>query len=122
MINKVNIAEKFGLFNEYWQPKIIGEVNNFAVKAVKVRGEFVWHHHESEDEMFLVIHGRLIMQIRNQADIEVNEGEFIIIPHGVEHRPIATEECHILLFEPTATLNTGNIDNHSKTVSQPDHI
>ena len=122
MINKVNIAEKFGLFNEYWQPKIIGEVNNFAVKTVKIKGEFVWHHHDIEDEMFLVIHGRLIMQIRHQADIEVNEGEFIIIPRGVEHRPIATEECHILLFEPTETLNTGNIDNHSKTVSQPDHI
>jgi mannose-6-phosphate isomerase-like protein (cupin superfamily) len=109
-MEKVNIDEKLRLFTDYWNPRIIGELNGQYVKAVKVNGEFVWHHHDSEDEMFLVIKGTLIMEFRNKA-VSVNEGEFIIVPRGVEHRPVAKEEVHILLFEPATTVNTGNIEN-----------
>lgn len=109
-MEKVNIDEKLRLFTDYWNPRIIGELNGQYVKAVKVNGEFVWHHHDSEDEMFLVIKGTLIMEFRNKA-VSVNEGEFIMVPRGVEHRPVAKEEVHILLIEPATTLNTGNIEN-----------
>jgi len=109
-MEKVNIDEKLQLFTDYWNPRIIGELNGQYVKAVKVNGEFVWHHHDSEDEMFLVIKGTLIMEFRNKA-VSVNEGEFIMVPRGVEHRPVAKEEVHILLIEPATTLNTGNIEN-----------
>ena len=109
-MEKVNIDEKLRLFTDYWNPRIIGELNGQYVKAVKVNGEFVWHHHDSEDEMFLVIKGTLIMEFRNKT-VSVNEGEFIIVPRGVEHRPVAKEEVHILLIEPATTLNTGNIEN-----------
>ncbi len=109
-LGKVNIAEKFALFDEYWSPKIIGEINDSYVKAVKVKGEFVWHHHEHEDEMFLVVRGSLRMQFRDR-EIQLGEGEFIIVPRGIEHRPVADEETHILLFEPKTTLNTGNVRN-----------
>jgi mannose-6-phosphate isomerase-like protein (cupin superfamily) len=108
-MEKVNIDEKLRLFTDYWNPRIIGELNGQYVKAVKVNGEFVWHHHDSEDEMFLVIKGTLIMEFRNKT-VSLNEGEFIIVPRGVEHRPVAKEEVHILLIEPATTLNTGNID------------
>jgi mannose-6-phosphate isomerase-like protein (cupin superfamily) len=109
-MEKVNIDEKLRLFTDYWNPRIIGELNGQYVKAVKVNGEFVWHHHDSEDEMFLVIKGTLIMEFRNKT-VSLNEGEFIIVPRGVEHRPVAKEEVHILLIEPATTLNTGNIEN-----------
>ena len=109
-IEKVNLAEKFGLFDEHWSPKIAGEVNDAYVKLVKFTGEFVWHHHETEDEMFLVVKGSIRMRLRDR-DIEVGAGEFIIIPRGVEHMPVADEEAHVILFEPKTVLNTGNVTN-----------
>jgi mannose-6-phosphate isomerase-like protein (cupin superfamily) len=109
-MEKVNIREKLSLFNEHWHPRIIGELNGQHVKAVKLIGEFVWHHHDHEDELFLVIKGKLKMEFRDRIE-EINEGEFIIVPRGVEHKPVAEEEVHILLFEPDTTVNTGNVDN-----------
>ncbi|KAA3653863.1 MAG: cupin domain-containing protein [Chloroflexi bacterium] len=114
-MDKVNVSEKFARFTDYWSPKIVGELNEFHVKLVKIEGEFVWHHHEDEDEMFFVIKGTLIMKLRDK-DVVVNEGEFIVIPHGVEHKPVAETECHIMLFEPKETLNTGNVQDE-KTVA-----
>jgi mannose-6-phosphate isomerase-like protein (cupin superfamily) len=105
----VNLAEKLGRFAEYWSPKIVGEVNDMHVKLVKLKGEFVWHHHATEDELFLVVHGRLCMQLRD-GDRDVEPGEFIIVPRGVEHCPLAlTDEVHVLLLEPKTTVNTGNV-------------
>lgn len=109
-IEKVNLAEKFNLFEEHWSPKIAGEVNDSYVKLVKFTGEFVWHHHEAEDEMFLVVKGSMTMRLRDR-DIEVGEGEFIVVPRGVEHMPVANEEAHVILFEPKTVLNTGNVTN-----------
>lgn len=109
-MDKINLAEKFSLFTDYYNPRIIGELNSQHVKAVKLKGEFVWHKHDDEDEMFLVIKGRLTMKLRDKT-IEINEGEFLIVPRGVEHKPVAEEEVHILLFEPATTLNTGNVQN-----------
>jgi mannose-6-phosphate isomerase-like protein (cupin superfamily) len=106
----VNLRDKFARFNDYANPRIIGELNDCHVKAVKLKGEFVWHHHETEDELFLVVKGTLHMQFRDRTAI-VNEGEFIIVPHGVEHCPLAEEEVHIVLIEPKSTLNTGNLMN-----------
>jgi mannose-6-phosphate isomerase-like protein (cupin superfamily) len=106
-MDKVNIKEKFSLFNEYWSPKIAGEVNDMHVKLAKLKGEFDWHHHEQEDEMFLVIKGTLLIKLR-EKDIRLNEGEFFIVPKGVEHMPVAKEEVHVLFIEPKSTLNTGN--------------
>jgi mannose-6-phosphate isomerase-like protein (cupin superfamily) len=109
-MEKVNLKEKFSLFQEHWSPKIAGEVNDFYVKLAKLQGEFFWHLHEAEDEMFLVLKGRLLMRLKDR-DIQVEEGEFIVIPRGIEHLPVAEEEVHVLLFEPKSTLNTGNIRN-----------
>jgi len=106
----VNLAEKFRLFDDYWSPKIVGELNDSYVKLVKLNGEFVWHHHDAEDELFLVVKGRLLLRLRD-CDVWVNEGEFAIIPRGVDHLPIAPEEAHVLLLEPKSTLNTGNVRN-----------
>ena len=113
-VSVVNIAQKLSLFNEYWNPKIIGELNDHKVQAVKLKGPFEWHHHEKEDEMFLVIKGRLIIHFRDR-DVHINEGEFVIIPHLLEHKPEALEEVQILLIEPMAALNTGNVKT-DKTV------
>jgi len=107
---KVNLVEKLGLFREYWSPKIVGEVNDSYVKLVKFSGEFVWHHHEREDELFLVLKGRLLMKFHDR-DAWINEGEFIIVPRGAEHMPVAAEEVHVMLLEPKTTLNTGNVEN-----------
>lgn len=109
-MNKVNLAEKFATFSEHWSPKIAGELNGQHVKLVKFKGPFTWHHHEQEDEMFLVIKGSFIMEFRDR-NVTINEGEFIIVPRGVEHRPNAPEEAEVLLFEPATTLNTGNVEN-----------
>lgn len=109
-VEKVVIAEKLSRFTDHWNPRIIGELNGQHVKAVKLKGEFVWHHHDHEDELFLVIRGKLKMEFRDHT-VEVKEGEFIIVPRKVEHRPVAEEEVEILLFEPASTLNTGNLDN-----------
>ncbi len=110
MIEKVNLAEKLATFSDYCNPRIAGEVNNFHVKLVKLQGEFIWHHHDNEDELFLVVKGNLTIKLRD-GDIHLAEGEFVVIPHGVEHMPMAEEEVHILLFEPKETLNTGNVEN-----------
>lgn len=110
MIEQINLTDKFSLFQEYWSPKIVGELNDSHVKLAKLKGEFVWHHHENEDELFLVVKGRLLIKLRDR-DIWLNEGEFTIIPKGVEHLPVANEEVHVLLLEPKSTLNTGNVQN-----------
>ncbi len=107
---KVNVAEKFGQIHEYWKPYIAAELNGQLVKLDKLKGEFIWHHHEHEDEMFLVVKGRFRMELR-ERHVWLEEGEFIVIPRGVEHRPVAEEEAWIMLFEPAATLNTGNVQN-----------
>jgi mannose-6-phosphate isomerase-like protein (cupin superfamily) len=109
-MDKVNLLEKFKLFNEHWSPKIAGEINGQLIKLVKFKGEFIWHKHEEEDELFLVIKGNFIMALRD-GDIEIKEGEFIIIPKGTEHKPVAPEEVWVVLFEPASTLNTGNVTN-----------
>jgi len=114
-MDKVNLAQKFSLFQDYWSPKIVGEINDSHVKLVKLKGEFVWHHHETEDELFLVIKGSLLIKLRDQ-DIFLEEGEFVIIPRGVEHLPIAKDEVHVLLLEPKTTLNTGNNGNERTVV------
>jgi mannose-6-phosphate isomerase-like protein (cupin superfamily) len=106
----VNLAEKFGKIQDYWNPRMLGELNDFAVKAVKLKGEFVWHHHDVEDELFLVMKGTLRMRFRDHEAV-VCEGEFVIVPHGVEHMPVAEDEVHLILLEPKSTLNTGNIEN-----------
>ncbi|MCL4512151.1 MAG: cupin domain-containing protein [Bacteroidetes bacterium] len=109
-MQKINIAQKFGLFSGYWSPKIVGEINDPYVKLVKLKGEFVWHSHEKEDELFLVVKGKLVIKLRD-GDIELNEGDFFVVPKGVEHMPVADEEAHVLLLEPKTTLNTGNLRN-----------
>ncbi|MBW5470300.1 cupin domain-containing protein [Brevibacillus formosus] len=119
-MEKVNIAEKFSLFHEYWSPKIAGEINDSYVKLAKFKGEFVWHQHENEDEMFLVVKGKLLIKFRDK-DVWLNEGEFLIVPKGVEHMPVAEEEAHVLLLEPKTTLNTGDQVNE-KTVTDLETI
>lgn len=121
----VNLAGKFAAFDDHFNPRIIGELNNFQVKAVKVQGEFMWHRHEAEDEMFLVVKGELHMKLRDPDGREheevVRPGEFIIVPHGVQHMPYTREETHIVLVEPATTLNTGNLQNE-RTVAQLERI
>jgi len=109
-MDKVNLREKLALFAEQWSPKIVGQLNGQMVKLVKFQGEFVWHHHDHEDEMFLVVHGRFRMDFKDR-EVWLEEGEFLIVPRGVEHRPVAPQEAHVLLFEPATTLNTGNVQN-----------
>jgi len=112
----VNLNEKFSHFADHWHPRIIGELNDCHVKAVKFQGEFIWHHHDTEDELFLVVKGTLRMKFRDRESV-VREGEFVIVPRGVEHCPVADDEVHIVLIEPKSTLNTGNITNE-RTVAQ----
>ncbi len=110
----VNLAEKFSRFSEAWSPRIAGEINDCYLKLVKLRGEFVWHHHEAEDELFLVVKGKLRMKYREQGrerELIAGEGEFLIVPRGIEHMPVADEEVHVVLLEPKSTLNTGNVRN-----------
>ena len=109
-MNAVNLEEKLAQVNEHWHPTIVGEVNQDYIKVVKFIGEFVWHHHENEDEMFLVVKGTMRMKFRDR-DVLVGPGEFIIVPKGVEHMPVAEEEVHVVLIEPKSTLNTGNVRN-----------
>ncbi|MDP4264124.1 MAG: cupin domain-containing protein [Bacteroidota bacterium] len=109
-MEKVNLAEKLSSFSDYFNPRIAGELNGQQVKLVKFKGEFIWHHHDNEDELFYVVKGSFDMQLRDKT-ITVNAGEFLIMPRGVEHRPVAREEVEIMLFEPASTLNTGNIEN-----------
>ena len=117
---KVNMEQKFASFDEPWKPKIAGDLNGQHVKLVKLLGEFVWHHHDEEDELFLVVKGRFRMEFRD-GEVRVEEGEFVVVGRGVEHRPVAEEEAHVLLFEPASTLNTGNVRNE-RTVAELDRI
>ena len=117
MIEPINIAQKFSLFQETWSPKIVGELNDSYVKLAKLKGEFLWHQHENEDELFLVVKGRLLIKLRQQ-DLWLSEGEFAIIPKGVEHCPVAEDEVHVILLEPKSTLNTGDVQNERTVESQ----
>lgn len=119
-MEKIRLLEKFTLFSEHWQPKIIAELNGQAVKLVKVKGEFIWHHHENEDELFFVVKGTLTMKLRDR-DVMLNDGEMFVVPRGVEHKPVAEEEVWLMLFEPTETLNTGDLQNE-RTVNAPARI
>jgi mannose-6-phosphate isomerase-like protein (cupin superfamily) len=109
-MNKVNLLEKFNLFRDYWNPRVAGTLNGQQVKLAKLLGEFIWHKHEKEDELFFVVKGKLIIELRDKS-VEINEGEFLVVPRGVEHRPVAIEEVWVMLFEPASTLNTGNVDD-----------
>ena len=109
-MQKINLAEKFAMFSEHWSPKIVGELNGQYVKLTKFQGEFMWHRHDAEDELFLVVKGKFAMHFRDRVE-EVRENELIIVPAGVEHKPVAEQEVHVLLFEPKSTLNTGNVRN-----------
>jgi mannose-6-phosphate isomerase-like protein (cupin superfamily) len=120
-MDKVNLADKFALFAEHWRPKIVGELNGQHVKLVKFCGEFVWHQHEHEDELFFVVRGAFTMQFRDRA-VDLCEGEFLIVPRGVEHRPVAKTEVCVLLLEPAGTLNTGNVHDADKTVEVLERI
>ena len=131
-MDKINLTQKLSLFNDYWNPRIVGELNGQLVKLVKFKGPFTWHHHENEDELFLVVKGRFRMEYRDSDAVSranqksdsaceretyreravwLEEGELIVVPRGTEHRPVADEGCHVLLFEPASTLNTGNVEN-----------
>jgi mannose-6-phosphate isomerase-like protein (cupin superfamily) len=119
-MEKVNLVDKLALFSDFWKPKIVGELNGQQIKLVKFRGPFVWHHHEKEDELFLVVKGRFRMEFRDRH-IYLEQGEFLIVPRGVEHRPVAEEEAQVLLFEPASTLNTGNVQNE-RTVERLERL
>ena len=121
-MQKTNIAEKLSLFSEYWKPHIAAELNSQQVKLVKFKGPFTWHHHEGEDELFLVVKGSFRLDFRedgNEHQVQLKAGEMIVVPRGIEHRPVADEECHVLLFEPASTLNTGNVENELTTRNLP---
>jgi mannose-6-phosphate isomerase-like protein (cupin superfamily) len=124
-MQKVNVAQKLSSFHDRWSPKIVGELNGQHVKLVKSQGDFVWHHHEAEDELFLVLHGNFRMDYKDQAgaekSLDIGTGEFVIVPRGTEHRPVAADEVHVMLFEPAGTLNTGNVRD-SKTVVEPQRV
>jgi mannose-6-phosphate isomerase-like protein (cupin superfamily) len=119
-MEKINIEEKLSQFHDHWNPRIVGDLNGQHVKLVKFQGEFVWHHHDNEDELFLVVKGRFRMDFRDRH-VWLDEGEFLIVPRGVDHRPVALEEVHVLLFDPASTLNTGNVSN-ALTVCEPSRI
>ncbi len=109
-MNKVNLSQKFNLFDEHWTPKIVGELNGQHVKLVKIKGEFVWHKHDVEDELFMVVKGSMVIRLRDK-DIQLEEGELCIVPRGIEHKPVASEETHVLMFEPISTVNTGDAES-----------
>lgn len=120
--DKVNIEEKLSLFTEHWSPKIIAELNGQHVKLTKLQGPFEWHHHDDEDELFFIVKGILRMEMRDRT-VEIGPGELLVVPRGVEHRPVADEEVHLMLFEPASTVNTGNLETESeRTVHQPEWI
>jgi len=113
-VDKINLTDKFEAFSEHWQPRIVAELNGQEVKVVKIRGEFPWHHHETEDEMFLVWKGRIVLEFRDRK-VELGPGEALVVPAGVEHRPVAEEEAEILLLEPADVRNTGNVEDEKFT-------
>jgi mannose-6-phosphate isomerase-like protein (cupin superfamily) len=120
VVTKINLAEKFSRFTDRWSPKIVADLNDSHVKLVKVQGEFVWHQHADEDELFIVVHGRLVIELRD-GQITLEPGEMAVIPKGIEHRPVAVEEVHMMLIEPKATRNTGDVVNE-RTVHEPARI
>jgi mannose-6-phosphate isomerase-like protein (cupin superfamily) len=115
MIRKVDLAARFAAISEHWRPRVVGELNGQEVKLAKLQGEFIWHHHADEDELFLVVRGRLRIEIRGQEAVELEPGQFLIVPRGVEHRPVAEEEVELMLFEPAGTRNTGNVEDSPLT-------
>jgi mannose-6-phosphate isomerase-like protein (cupin superfamily) len=117
-VEKVNLAEKFALFAEHWSPKVVGELNGQHVRLAKLLGTFPWHHHEHEDELFLVVKGSLTLRLP-EREVVLSEGEFFIVPRGVAHQPVAEQEAHVLLFEPATTLNTGNLRNERTRADLP---
>jgi len=119
-MEKVNLGEKLRLFSEHWSPRIVAQLNGQHVKVAKLKGEFVWHHHEREDELFLVLEGRLTIRLRDR-DVTLAPGELLVVERGVEHQPVADEEVHVLLFEPVGTLNTGNVEDE-RTVRAPERV
>ena len=119
-MDKVNLAEKFESIDDYWNPRIVGELNGQHVKLVRLEGEFIWHHHDDEDELFYVLEGLLRMEFRDRA-VDIGPGEFLVVPRGVEHRPVAIEKTRLMLFEPASTINTGNIVSE-RTVHAPDRL
>jgi mannose-6-phosphate isomerase-like protein (cupin superfamily) len=119
-MHKVNLTEKMDLIDEFWSPRLVGELNDQVVKLARLKGKFIWHQHAAEDEMFLVLEGQLVIQLR-EGDITLEKGEFLIVPRGVEHRPVADQEVHVMLFEPATTLNTGDIHNEM-TIDKPERI
>ena len=120
-MKKVNLAEKFSLISEHWRPKVVGELNGQEVKLVKFEGEFPWHHHETEDELFMAVKGNFRLEFRDRT-VELSPGEFVIVPHGVEHRPVADEEVEVLLFEPAQVRNTGDIVDEVFTATELERI
>ena len=119
MVEAVNLAQKLALFQEYWSPKVVGELNDNYLKVVKLKGEFVWHKHDDADELFLVLQGRLVIRLRDQ-EITLNEGEFVVVPRGVEHQPFAADEVHALLIEPKSVVNTGDATDDARTIAPDD--
>ncbi|NPV70101.1 MAG: cupin domain-containing protein [Firmicutes bacterium] len=119
-MEKVNMAQKFGLFADYWKPRIAGELNDSYVKLAKLKGEFIWHHHDNEDELFFVVKGELVIRLKD-GEFNLQEGEFLIVPKGVEHLPVADDEVWVMLIEPKSTLNTGNVKNE-RTVEHVDRV
>ncbi|MCC6805726.1 MAG: cupin domain-containing protein [Anaerolineae bacterium] len=120
-MEKVNLADKFSRFTDTWSPKIVGEIQGMHVKLAKLKGEFVWHHHDNEDEMFFVVAGRLLIKFRDR-DVWLEPGEFVIIPRGVDHLPVAEAEVQVMLFEPAGTLNTGSADPSERTVADLERL
>jgi mannose-6-phosphate isomerase-like protein (cupin superfamily) len=120
-MEKVNLAEKFSQFSEYWRPKVVGELNGQEVKLVKFQGAFVWHHHQNEDELFLGVRGSFRIEFHDKT-VHLNPGEFLIIPRGIEHRPVADQEVQVLLFEPADTRNTGNVEHDTLTAPEDDRL
>jgi mannose-6-phosphate isomerase-like protein (cupin superfamily) len=119
-MDTINIAQKFSLFNEHWSPKIVGELNGQQIKLARLKGEFVWHNHKDEDELFFIVKGKLKIEFHDKT-VELSEGEMLIVPRGVEHRPVAEDEVLVMLFEPAATKHTGEVE-HELTVKNPDRI
>ena len=120
-VKVVNVKNKLSLFNEYWNPKIVGELNDHKVQLVKIKGKFIWHHHENEDELFIVVKGKLIVHFRDR-DVEVQEGEFVIVPHSIEHMTEAKEETHLIYIEPKTALNTGSVIDSKYAAKKQDKI
>jgi mannose-6-phosphate isomerase-like protein (cupin superfamily) len=119
-MEKVNVGEKFGLFSDFWSPKVVAELNDSYVKLAKFKGEFVWHHHENEDELFFVMKGQLLIKLRDR-EVRIGPGEFVVIPRGIDHLPVAEDEVHVILIEPKATVNTGNVVG-DRTVANPERV